>query len=91
MGTGSAHYGVRRRTVYGFILAYCRENGGNFPTIRVIQDACKFPSTDTVTYHLDLLERDKKLERRNGRWCVVGARWLPPGEEAPCPPAHLPS
>lgn len=71
----------RTAKTLAFIVGWCQANAGNFPTVRDIQAGVGFASTNTVIYHLRALGRSGLLERRNGRWCVVGARWIAPEEE----------
>jgi DNA-binding Lrp family transcriptional regulator len=53
-----------RDVVLDCIVEYGRMNGGNSPPIRLIATECGIKSTSAVSYILEELERDGKLEMK---------------------------
>ncbi len=69
---------VRRWQVWGFILQYCAQYGGLFPTVREIQAGCRISTTSLVNWHIRHLRAEGLIDKRGKRFYVVGSRWNPP-------------
>ena len=78
----------RTAEVYGYIVGYKANSGGDSPSRREILEALDISSLSMVNYYLDALHaagliRLRDASERAARCIeVVGARWEPPGEMA---------
>lgn len=64
--------------VFTFIVNYKRNNDGNSPTIRTLQERFGISSTSVVAYILKKLEKDGKITLNNNTGQlinVVGGNW----------------
>lgn len=57
---------TRRRELYRYLEA-CRRREGRFPSYREIAEALGWKSTNTVSYHIDLLVKEGLLEKEPGK------------------------
>lgn len=67
-----------RQRVYRFIIQFKRDHDGNSPSSREIADGTGILSTNSVHYHLRMLEKQGKIhiERHLARRItVIGGRW----------------
>lgn len=77
-GGGRAPSLDRRARVYRAILDFAADHGGNTPTHRQIQQMADISSSSVVAYNIAALVDDGRLERKDGKICVVGCKWFAP-------------
>lgn len=73
------------RRIYGFIIRFGQMHVGNMPSRREIAEGCMLEESTHVRKHLLDLQAAGliRIEDRKARWIeVVGARWLPPNNDA---------
>lgn len=62
--------------IYDFIVRYKEQNAGTSPSYEEIMAGCNLSSKSTVGYHLDNLERQKKLVQLGVRNIKIpGEKW----------------
>lgn len=70
----------RQRAVLNYIIRYKRDSGGDSPAIREIMRGVGIPSTSSVQYSLDALERAGLITRVGGyrHKCIAvkGGEWI---------------
>lgn len=70
----------RQRAVLNYIIRFKRDNGGDSPTVREIMRGVGIPSTSSVLYSLNALDRAGLItragQRRNDRIAVKGGEWV---------------
>lgn len=70
----------RQRAVLNYIIRFKRDNGGDSPTVREIMRGVGIPSTSSVQYSLDALDRAGLITRagpyRHNRIAVTGGEWV---------------
>ena len=76
----------RTAEVYGYIVGYKANSGGDSPSRREILEALGISTLSMVNYYLDALDEAGLIRLRGHQRArsieVVGARWGPPGEMA---------
>ena len=82
----SRPYGSRAHDynhVYDCIVEYKCSHDGNSPTIREIADICNITSTSVITYMLQALQFEGKIEvapSKTRSIKVIGGQWIPPSD-----------
>lgn len=74
-----------RDEIYEYIEDFCKKHNGVPPTLRLIGKAFGVDSTSHVQYHMRKLVQEGKIAKVPDTqiYCVVGAKWLPPGRDSP--------
>ena len=77
---------TRRDEIYHYICAYADSHSGPTPSIREISIHFKRNYT-TIYRHIEKLEKEKRILRRDGKIVVTAAQWvLPLPDRSPLPP-----
>jgi hypothetical protein len=76
----------RRDEILAVLIAYAREHGGNSPSVRGLWIEFKRRKKAKMAYgvflrHIERLEAEGKIARRDGVIVVSGAGWRAPGEK----------